>query len=415
MTIVTEAAVNGGEPTHSPSGLRVIDIVRIAYAEGLVAGDAMGIPPIGREGLSEAVNFCADRACDRAGAHCQGCRLAVDAAGIKTLDAFLGQFSAVTAADTGLTLAPAGSLPALTVPSLDHLAKSWSGEEVFYLARRVHRRMVKEANPRAKQMAGGVEGEGPIVLLVRPQMADNIGMVARAMANFGLEELRLVEPRDGWPNEKARAAASGANYVIDQATAYPDLKQAVGDLHWVCATTARQRHMDKPLLSPAQAAAELLRRIEDGQRCAILFGPERQGLENDDVALADAVVMAPVNPRFASLNLAQAVLLLGYEWLKTAQLGTLGRVTPKEVEMQAGPRPKGGPLATKDELIGLFDHLEGELDDAGFLKPPEKRASMVRNIRTLIQRMEPSEQEVRTLRGIVAALTYAHKRRDRQP
>jgi tRNA/rRNA methyltransferase len=415
VTIVAEAAVNGGEPTHAPSGLRVIDIVRAAYAEGLAAGDALGSPPLGREGLSDAVNYCADRACDRAHAHCRGCRLAVEAAGIKTLDGYLAQFSAVTAAETGLTLKPGGAAPPLSVPSLDHLARTWSGEEVFYLARRVHRRMVKEAKPRPKQMAGSEAGEGPVVLLVRPQMADNIGMVARAMANFGLEELRLVDPRDGWPNEKARAAASGANDVIDQATAYPDLKQAVGDLHWVCATTARQRHMDKPLLSPEQAAAELLRRIEEGQRCAILFGPERQGLENDDVALADAVVMAPVNPRFASLNLAQAVLLLGYEWLKTAQRGTLGRVTPKEVEMLAGPRPKGGALATKIEVVGLFEHLEAELDEAGFLKPPEKRASMVRNIRTLIQRMEPSGQEVRTLRGIVAALTYAHKRRPRQP
>jgi tRNA/rRNA methyltransferase len=246
-------------------------------------------------------------------------------------------------------------------------------------------------------------------------MADNIGMVARAMANFGLDELRLVDPRDGWPNEKARAAASGANYVIDQATAYPDLAGAIAGLNWVCATTARQRHMDKPLLSPEQAATEMLGRIGRGERCAILFGPERQGLESDDIALADALVMAPVNPRFASLNLAQAVLLMGYEWLKTARRGTLGRVTPKEQAMAAGPRPRGGPLATKEQILGLFQHLESELDVAGFLKPPEKRASMVRNIRTLIQRMEPSEQEVRTLRGIVAALTYRHRRRPDQP
>jgi tRNA/rRNA methyltransferase len=321
----------------------------------------------------------------------------------------------VTAAGTGLMLSPGGAEPPETVPSLDELARTWRGEEVFFLARRVHRRMVKEASPRTKQMAAAGAVEGPVVLLVRPQMADNIGMVARAMANFGLEELRLVEPRDGWPNEKARAAAAGANHVIDQATAYPDLPAALGDLHWVCATTARQRQLDKPLLSPEQAAAELLLRIARGERCAIVFGPERQGLESDDIALADALVMAPVNPVCASLTIAQAVLLLGYIWLKTARRGTLGRVTPKEQELAAGPRPRGGPLATKEEVLGLFEHLEAELDVAGFLKPPEKRASMVRNIRTLILRMEPSEQEVRTLRGIVSALTYAHKRRHNEP
>ncbi|MEZ5924666.1 MAG: RNA methyltransferase [Hyphomicrobiaceae bacterium] len=415
MSIVAVATINQGQPTHEPSGLRVMDIVCHAYAEGLTAGDGLGHPPIGRQGLSAAVNYCADRACDRDGVHCSGCRLSIEAAGINSLDQWLAQFATVTATDAGLTLTPGGPLPPATVPSLDQLARTWQGEEVYYLARRVHRRMVKEASPRPKQMTEGLECDGPVVLLVHPQMADNIGMVARAMANFGLDELRLVAPRDGWPNEKARASASGANHVIDHASAYPDLRQALSDMHWVCATTARQRHMDKPLLSPEQAAAELMARIERGERCAILFGPERQGLESDDIALADALVMAPVNPRFASLNLAQAVLLLAYEWLKVARRGTLGRVTPKEQELLAGPRPRGGPLATKHEVIGLFEHLEAELDAAGFLKPPEKRASMVRNIRTLIQRMEPSEQEVRTLRGIVAALTYRHRRDRGQP
>jgi tRNA/rRNA methyltransferase len=415
VSIVADALLNPGQPTHAASGRRVIDIVRRAYAEGLAAGEAMGVPPIGRDGLSAAVNYCADRACDRDGAYCQGCRLAIEAKGLTTFDQYLAQFASVTADESGLTLVPGGPLPALSAQSLDHLARTWQGEEVFYLARRVHRRMIKAASPRPKQMTGPDVDAGPVVVLVRPQMADNIGMVARAMANFSLDELRLVDPRDGWPNEKARAAASGANDVIDQATAYPDLAGAIAGLNWVCATTARQRHMDKPLLSPDQAAAEMLGRIGRGERCAILFGPERQGLESDDIALADALVMAPVNPRFASLNLAQAVLLMGYEWLKTARCGTLGRVTPKEQAMAAGPRPRGGPLATKEQILGLFQHLESELDVAGFLKPPEKRASMVRNIRTLIQRMEPSEQEVRTLRGIVAALTYRHRRRPDQP
>ena len=163
----------------------------------------------------------------------------------------------------------------------------------------------------------------PAFVLVRPQLADNIGMVARALANFGLEELRLVAPRDGWPNEKARIAASGANFIIDGAEAYPTYEEALVGLNWVAATSARQRDLAKPVLTPEQAVGEMLRRTREGQRCGIVFGPERNGLETEEVANADAVVMAPVNPNFASLNLAQAVLLVGYEWMKQSGSGTL--------------------------------------------------------------------------------------------
>jgi tRNA/rRNA methyltransferase len=244
---------------------------------------------------------------------------------------------------------------------------------------------------------------------VRPQLADNIGMVARAMANFGLSELRLVAPRDGWPNEKARIAASGANAIIDDADSFPDFGAALTGLNWVCATTARQRDLVKPILTPAQAVEEMRRRFAEGQRCGILFGPERNGLETEEVANADAVVMAPVNPSFASLNLAQAALLLSYEWMKQSGGGTLGRVTTYEQPVEAGLRTRGYPPASKQELLGFFQHLERELDAQGFFSSPEKRPSMVQNIRTMFTRMGATEQEIRTLRGIVKALVHSRR------
>jgi tRNA/rRNA methyltransferase len=244
------------------------------------------------------------------------------------------------------------------------------------------------------------------MILVRPQLADNIGMVARAMANFGLEQLRLVAPRDGWPNEKARIAASGANFIIDGAEAFPDFEAALAGLNWVCATTARQRDLAKPVLTPEQAVQEVLGRLAAGQRCGIVFGPERNGLETSEVANADAVVMAPVNPSFASLNLAQAALLLGYEWMKQAGSGTLGRVTTYEAALQPGLRTRGSPPASKEELTAFFAHLEGELEACGFFTSPEKRPSVVQNLRSMFTRMGATEQEIRTLRGIVKALAH---------
>ena len=180
---------------------------------------------------------------------------------------------------------------------------------------------------------------------MEPQLADNIGMVARAMANFGLDDLRLIAPRDGWPNEKARIAASGANYIIDDAVDFPTLDAAIGDFNWLAATTARQRDLRKPVLTPIEAVAEMRRRIDRGERCGVLFGRERSGLETSEVANADALIMIPVNSRFASLNLAQAVLILGYEWMRASDAQSLGRVTtyekPLEAGLYIGRRPPG--------------------------------------------------------------------------
>ena len=234
---------------------------------------------------------------------------------------------------------------------------------------------------------------GPAVILVAPQLGENIGTAARAMLNFGLTDLRLVRPRDGWPNERARAAASGADVVIDGARVFDTTADAVADLDYGIATTARARDMVKPIHTPAMAAGALRQAIGGGQ-AGLLFGPERTGLENDDLALADALMMVPVNPAFASLNLAQCVLLMSYEWHKAGDA-----TAPTRIDYQQ-TRP-----ASKAELVGFFTHLESELDRFGFLKPPEKRPSMVRNLRNMFQRAGLTEQEVRTLRGVVAALT----------
>lgn len=242
---------------------------------------------------------------------------------------------------------------------------------------------------------------GPAVVLVRPQLGENIGTAARAMANFGLDDLRLVAPRDGWPSQKARSAASGADWVIDGASVHATTEEAVADLGLVLATTARTRDMVKLVETPKSAVARLAAEISAGRRAGVLFGPERAGLTNEDVALADAILAVPVNPAFASLNLAQAVLLVGYEWF-----GARAGVTPEPVLKLGDTRP-----ATKAELIGFFEHLEGALDEAGFLHPPEKRPSMVLNIRNMFQREGLTEQDVRTLRGVVSALTRDQRRR----
>lgn len=244
----------------------------------------------------------------------------------------------------------------------------------------------------------------PAVILVEPQLGENIGSSARAMANFGLEDLRLVEPRDPWPNDKAAAMASGAHWVIDGTRIYPATQEAVADLSFVCATTARPRDMIKPVLTPQGAAERMMACAFRGERCGVLFGSERAGLSNDDITLADVVVMAPVNPRFASINLAQAVLLVAYEWHKLVDGGSLGRRTAFDGPGRPGLQLQETRPATKEELFGLFEHLERELDRAGFFYPPEKRPTMVRNLRNMLQRMQATEQEVRTLRGVIAAL-----------
>jgi len=251
---------------------------------------------------------------------------------------------------------------------------------------------------------------GPAVILIEPQLGENIGTSARAMANFALDELRLVSPRDGWPNDHARKAASGADWIIDGAQVFEDPAEAIRDLSYVYATTARPRDMVKPVITPEQAGDDMRRRIAQGQKVGIFFGRERFGLRNEEVALADVIVMAPVNPAFASLNIAQAVLLVGYEWFKRGAT-SLGQETPQE-PAYAGPHTPtaGSRPATKEELEGFFQHLKAELVECGFLRPPEKVPSMMRNIRSMFLRANLTEQEVRTLRGIIAGLTYAHTR-----
>ena len=240
---------------------------------------------------------------------------------------------------------------------------------------------------------------GPAIVLVEPQMGENIGAAARAMLNFGLTDMRLVRPRDPWPNEKARAPASRADVVIDGARVYRQTTDAVAELHYVYATTARPRDMLKPALTPRAAMAAARRRVAAGESCGILFGREKSGLHNEDVAVSEAIIAVPVNPAFASLNLAQAVLILGYEWFLA------GADAPdRDFPQGAGRRANHG------ELMGLFDHLERELDAGGFLHPPEKRPAMVRNIRNIFSRAGLMEQEVRTLRGIVRALAKPRNR-----
>ena len=239
----------------------------------------------------------------------------------------------------------------------------------------------------------------PTVVLVRPQLADNIGAVARCMANGGLFHLRLVAPRDGWPQERARRTASGADAILDAATVHGTIDDAVADLHRVFATCPRPRHVIVPLLT-ARAAAGALRDAESrGLRTGILFGPERTGLEAEDLARADTLVRYPLNPAFDSLNLAQAVMVMAYEWWTAAD-------TTPAVQLQM----HGTRVATKGELDRLLTHLVDQLDACGFLRNLPKRPGMVRNLRHLFQRGEITEQEVRTFHGIIAGLALGRRR-----
>ncbi|MDP6708978.1 MAG: RNA methyltransferase [Alphaproteobacteria bacterium] len=233
---------------------------------------------------------------------------------------------------------------------------------------------------------------GPVIVLVRPQLGENIGAAARAMLNFGLSEMRLVSPRDGWPNEAARAMASRADRVLDDAQVFDSTDSAIVDLRLLLATTARPRDMEKPVLTPREAAAELRAAEARGEAAGVLFGAERSGLDNEDVSRAQAVVEVPANPGFASLNLAQAVLLIGYEWF---QLGNAA---------VSGAGAEESPPATLEGFNYFFGRLEQALDEKGFLKPPEKRPSMLRNIRNMLTRARFTEQDLRTLHGILSAL-----------
>ena len=244
----------------------------------------------------------------------------------------------------------------------------------------------------------GVTG-GPAVILVEPQLGENIGTAARAMMNCGLDDLRLVRPRDGWPSDKAVAAASGADRVLATARLYPSAEAAIGDLAHVYAATARDRYMVKRELTPRRAAQEMHGFIAAGEPCGVLFGPERTGLVNDHIALADTVLTVPLNPAFSSLNLAQAVLIVGYEWF------TALTMPPSETVHTGHSRP-----ADKVELIRFFEHFEEALDQSGFLRQPDKRPSMVRNLRNLFQRAGCTEQELRTLHGVITAFMGPRKR-----
>jgi tRNA/rRNA methyltransferase len=251
-------------------------------------------------------------------------------------------------------------------------------------------------------LGNGVEGGAPAIILVEPQLGENIGTTARAMLNCGLTEMRLVKPRDGWPNPYAEAAASGADVVLEGATLFATTEEAVADLEHIYATSARPRDMAKPVLHPRRLAGDLRAAQKAGATTGILFGPERTGLRNEHLVLAEALVEVPLNPAFCSLNLAQAVLLVGYEWFQSG-------LEEEALEDAVLPYP-GARAARSDEVQRFFEHLEAELDESGFLRPPEKRPRMVRNIRNIFLRARLSDNEVQTLRGVVRYLARRKQR-----
>ena len=244
----------------------------------------------------------------------------------------------------------------------------------------------------------GIALTGPVVVLVEPQLGENIGMAARAMGNFGLTRLRIVNPRDGWPNVHARRAASGADHILDQVELFDTVEQAVADCTLLFATTARAHDQAKPVVAPEAAAGEMTVAIAGGATVGILFGRERYGLQNEEVALADRIVTFPVNPGFASLNLAQAVLLVGYEWFKLATSGALPFAMTERSER-----------ASQHQMQAFFDNLVRELDKVEFLRPAEKRETMLVNLRNIFTRMEPTKQDMHTLHGVVMAIAEGRK------
>jgi len=247
-------------------------------------------------------------------------------------------------------------------------------------------------------MTRRMNAPAPLVILNEPQLAENIGAVARVMANFGLSQLRLVRPRDGWPQPRAWASASGADWPLDGARVFDTLEAAIGDLRLVLATTARPREAMLPVITPREAAARLADAAARDWPSALLFGGERAGLGTADIALCHAIVTIPIDPRFHSLNLAQAVAITAYEWRLTRDAGP----PPRFAE---APAP-----ADQATVLGFYGQLEDELEAAGFFHPPEKRASMVRNLRVAFGRAALSDQEVRTLRGVVTALARGRGR-----
>lgn len=244
----------------------------------------------------------------------------------------------------------------------------------------------------------GRDLEGPIVILVEPQLGENIGMTARAMGNFALSRLRIVKPRDGWPNIAAQRAAAGADHILEGAELFDTLQAAVADIDLLFATTARAHDQAKPVMAPEGAAQEMTSHIAGGGKAGIMFGRERAGLENDEVALANRIITYPVNPGFASLNLAQAVLLMGYEWFKLATGGSLPFAMPERSER-----------ASQHQIDAFFENLVRELDKVEFLRPAEKRETMLVNLRNIFTRMEPTKQDMHTLHGVVMAIAEGRK------
>jgi tRNA/rRNA methyltransferase len=239
----------------------------------------------------------------------------------------------------------------------------------------------------------------PAIILCEPQLGQNIGTTARAMANFGLWDLRLVNPRDGWPNEEAIAAASKAEQVLERVRVFPTTEAAIADLSLVYATTARRRDLQKPVFGPEEASQRVIAHIATGGGAGLLFGRERWGLYNEEVAISDAIVTLPVEAAFASLNIAQAVLIMAYEWRRQTDVG-------KELlfsETLADP-------ATKEQLVGLFEHLEEALERSGFFTAPDKKPTVIHNLRAMLSRGTFSAQEVRTLRGVISSIDRKHER-----
>lgn len=228
----------------------------------------------------------------------------------------------------------------------------------------------------------------PIIVLVRPQLGQNIGKAARAMLNFGLTEMRLVAPRDGWPNPDAGPAASGADLVLKQAQVYDSAEDAIADCSQVFASTVRRRDLVMPVLGPEEMAERI---AGLGERSAILFGPERSGLDTEEVVLADGIVTVPVNPEFASLNLAQAVILLAYEWSKRS---ILAQPTARDLE----------PPAPHGEIQALIEQLNGELDSKGYFHPPSRTRATKNTLRTIFTKTGWSSREVKAMRGVIRSL-----------
>src|SRR5437763_7309547 len=244
----------------------------------------------------------------------------------------------------------------------------------------------------------GVSLAGPVVILVEPQLGENIGMAARAMGNFALSRLRIVNPRDGWPNVSAQRAAAGADHILDQVELFDTVEAAVVDCTLLLATTARSHDQAKPVIGPREAAQEIVREIAAAGQVGLLFGRERAGLLNEEVALSDRIITFPVNPAFASLNLAQAVLLMSYEWFKLATADALPFAMPERSER-----------ASQHQMEAFCDNLVRELDRVEFLRPAEKRDSMLVNLRNIFSRMAPTKQDMHTLHGVVMAIAEGRK------